>query len=323
MRGRRQEAAARQQHVAGEVPLARRADQRQAVAHVGDLAVGVDELVLAVAQLALVGVVQGEVGVILVVVALVQDLDLGPAQRCQHGGRIGEPDLGLHLEALLLHRAADGDQLGEHRLLARDQEGVDAAGVVLRPGRAVRLVEGEQLPVAHQPRPFTITSVTSWALAGVDQLGVDPVGSRRKRGELCDRCQVHQDQVGALARLQRADQVPHVQGARAQAGGHRQGLRRGQDGGVVAGALGQERGQAHLLEHIQVVVGGRAVGADAHGQPGLQHLLHRREAGGQLEVRGGVVGHAGTDVPQRLDLAVVDVDAVGGQHLGARRCPAS
>ena len=62
-------------------------------------------------------------------------------------------------------RAADGDQLGEHRVLAHDQEPVDAAGVVLGLGEQGGLVEGEQLPSRITHCPFTITSVTSLAWA--------------------------------------------------------------------------------------------------------------------------------------------------------------
>ena len=68
-----------------------------------------------------------------------------------------------------------------------------------------------------------------------------------------------------------------VQRARAQAGGHGDGLRRGQGGGIAAGVLRHKRRQAHLFEHVQVVVGRRAVGADADVNPGFEHSAHRRD----------------------------------------------
>ena len=107
-------------------------------------------------------------------------------------------------------------------------------------------------------------------------------------GRVVDRCDVDQDQVGALAGRQRADQSPMCS-ARAPS---RVAMASVCTAGRAVGSLlrlGHERGQAQLFEHVEVVVGGRAIRADAHGQPGLEHLFDRREAGSELEVRGRIV----------------------------------
>ena len=152
-------------------------------------------------------------------------------------------------------------------------------------------------------------------MAGVNQLGVDALRFAAEAGRVVGPRQVHQDQIGALARFQRPDEVLHVQRARAQPGGHRHGLRRGQDGGIVAGVLRHQRRQPHLLEHVQVVVGRRAVGADADVNPGLEHVAHRRDPRSQLEVRGRVVNHAGVVALQDSDLAFVHMNAMRGHDL--------
>ena len=63
-------------------------------------------------------------------------------------------------------------------------------------------VQCGQLSIAHHPAAVDHHVSHVVGMAGIHQLGVDPFGSRRKRGALCDRAQVHQDQIGTLARLQ-------------------------------------------------------------------------------------------------------------------------
>ena len=75
-----------------------------------------------------------------------------------------------------------------------------------------------------------------------------------------------------------------------------------------------ERGEPHLLEHVEVVVRRGAVRADTDRNAKLQHLRNRRHAGTQLEVARRIVRHAGTGVLQRAHLTLVDVHAVSRQH---------
>jgi len=48
----------------------------------------------------------------------------------------------------------------------------------------------------------------------------------------------------------------------------------GQGGWVSTGSLGQEGSQADLLEHIQVIVRGWAIRANADIQASFEHLMH-------------------------------------------------
>ena len=69
--------------------------------------------------------------------------------------------------------------------------------------------------------------------------------------------------------------VLHAQRARAAQGRHLQHGRGGRGGGIAGGVLGQQRGRHHLLEHVEVVVAGRAVGAQAQAHALGEHLAHR------------------------------------------------
>ena len=62
--------------------------------------------------------------------------------------------------------------------------------------------------------------------------------------------------------------------------------------GSLRHELVQKRRLAHRLEHVEVVVAGGAVGAEAERDAGLQVLQHRRGAARQLHVAFGVVRHA-------------------------------
>ena len=107
-----------------------------------------------------------------------------------------------------------------------------------------------------------------------------PRPSRRRRGARRGRRAgaaraartADHDDVRALAGLQRADAVLHAQRPRAAEGRHLQHRGRGGDGRIAGRVLGQERGRQHLLEHVEVVVAGGAVGAQAQPQPFRQHL---------------------------------------------------
>src|SRR6476661_2800171 len=121
----RQIARVEQQYVA-EALLARPAGQRQTRAGAGDLAVRIEELVLAITETALIRIAERPVGIELVIPA-------GPDDRehlaFEHAlGLTGrrEARLDLNFEALLLDRAADGHQLLQHTLLAAGEEGVNA-----------------------------------------------------------------------------------------------------------------------------------------------------------------------------------------------------
>src|SRR5262245_27052104 len=100
------------------------------------------------------------------------------------------------------------------------------------------------------------------------------------RGAQCER-----HEIGALARLDRADLRIQAEGARAaerrraqrRVGGHRPRIARHR--------LGEEPGSAHLGEEVEPVIARRAVGAEADVYTGTTQRLYWGKTTGQLEVR--------------------------------------
>ncbi len=186
-------------------------------------------------------------------------------------------DLDLHLERLLLHRAAQRDQLGQHRLFACDQESIDLFRQFTRLLEEFRFIQRKQFMVAHQPLPIDHHIRYISGFGSKDQLGVGiqriPFEARR----VVQGGGVHQDQVGAFARFQRSGQMSDVKRLRSHAGSHHEGGCSGEDGRVVGGSLGDERGEADFFEHIEVIVRGGSIRADADVQSVFEHLCHRRE----------------------------------------------
>ena len=78
--------------------------------------------------------------------------------------------------------------------------------------------------------------------------------------------------------------------------------------------LREERRLAHGLEHVEVVVAGGAVGAEAERDAGAQILRHRRGAARQLHVALGVVRHTDAAPLEDLDVLVGHPDPMGGQR---------
>ena len=132
---------------------------------------------------------------------------------------------------------------------------------------------------------------------------------------LCSGRSIHHDHVGALADFETAGDVVHEQRRRALPGRHQQRLPRRKRRRIVGGSLGENRRQPHFLEHIEVVVAGGAVRADANRQVALEHLRHRRDAAGELEVAGRAVSDGRLAIVQDVHLVLVDVDAVRRQHF--------
>ena len=80
----------------------------------------------------------------------------------------------------------------------------------------------------------------------------------------------------------------------------------------------EQEGHPQLLHKAGAVVGGAAVHGQSHGNAQLQHLRDPGDAGGELHVADGAVGHAGAGFGQHPQLLVVEVDAVGEPHVAAR-----
>ncbi len=91
---------------------------------------------------------------------------------------------------------------------------------------------------------------------------------------------------------------------------HGQCLARRQRRRIAADPLGEQRREPQLLEHVEIVVRGRAVGADPDRGADLEHLHDRRDARPEFEVARRIVRDAGARLAQRTDLSFVHVDAV-------------
>ena len=125
----------------------------------------------------------------------------------------------------------------------------------------------------------------------------------------------HRDQVGALARLERADQRLHTERLRAVDGGHVQRHLRRHRGGIARRQLREERRLTHRLEHVEVVVARGTVGAECQVHAGRQILQHRCGAAGQLHIALWVMRDADIVLLQDRDVVVGHPDAVGGHRL--------
>ena len=145
---------------------------------------------------------------------------------------------------------------------ARSQQA--AGGGKAFPAARTQLVQARQAPVIEQLLAADPEMFHAAAAAGVDQL----------RNRIVDRLlgqagQVEGDQVGQLAQLQGTGAVVQAQGAGAVERRHAQ-RRVGAEGGGAAGhGLGQQGGGAGFAEQVQIVVAGRAIGADRHVDAGL------------------------------------------------------
>ena len=84
----------------------------------------------------------------------------------------------------------------------------------------------------------------------------------------------------------------------------------------------QDGREPHLLEHVEPVVAGGAVGAERHRDAARAHLRHRRDARSELQVRAGAVHHLDVVVGQKLLIAFVHVDAVRGAQMRGRQAQA-
>ncbi len=121
MRGGSQIPRAEEQHRAKAV-FAGAAGQRQPRSLAGHRPVIVEELVLSMAQAALIRIVERPVDVVLTVAARADHRQLGSGDRLEHARFAGEACLDLNLEAFLLDGAANRDQFLQHADLAASQE---------------------------------------------------------------------------------------------------------------------------------------------------------------------------------------------------------
>jgi hypothetical protein len=78
----------------------------------------------------------------------------------------------------------------------------------------------------------------------------------------------------------------------------------------------EQGGQADLLEAVQMVAAGRAIGAHAHGDSMAAEGQEIGDAGAELQVGAGAVNDARAVVPHSGEIPVGDPDAVGEAQVG-------
>src|SRR5262245_8557546 len=97
---------------------------------------------------------------------------------------------------------------------------------------------------------------------------------------------------------------------RTEPGCHKKGLRSRQGGWVVRHSFCNERGEAHFLEHIQVIVRCRPICADANVESSFEHLHHGCKTRGQFKIGGWIMCYARARVHQRAYLASIHMDTM-------------
>ena len=79
------------------------------------------------------------------------------------------------------------------------------------------------------------------------------------------------------------------------------------DGTRLAGlGLGEQGRGAHLVQQVEAVVAGRAIGAERHVHPGSLQGVHGAEAARELQVRAGAVDHVHAVLGDQGDIARVE-----------------
>ena len=120
-------------------------------------------------------------------------------------------------------------------------------------------------------------------------------------------------EVGALARLERADVVTAEHGrAAARAEPDRVARRHRR---AAAAAARDEQRLLDLEEEVAALVRGGAVDAEADADARVEHVAHRRDAGAEPQVRGRAVGDARAGAREPRDVALREVDAVGAPDV--------
>ena len=148
---------------------------------------------------------------------------------------------------------------------------------------------------------------------------VDEVRDGVEAGQGVGLGDAHGAQVGGLAGAKRADLVVEPEGTGAIKGGHAEGAVGGQGGGVAGDQLGEKAGLLHLAEEVEPVVAGSAVGAEPDVQAPVEQPGSRGGTAGELHVGGGAVGDGAVVERQALDVAVVEVDGMHADQVGAEQ----
>jgi hypothetical protein len=151
-------------------------------------------------------------------------------------------------------------------------------------------------------------------VGGFDRIG--EVGHRVVERDETVLVEVDDHDVGTLADLERADLLIEAERARSPDRRHLERHDRRHRQRIEPDALVEQRGELDLGEEIELVVARRTVRPEPDDHAGAEHVRHRRDAAGELQVAARIVHDAGAARGQERDLFAVDPYAVRGDEAG-------
>jgi len=138
------------------------------------------------------------------------------------------------------------------------------------------------------------------------------VGDLRPRADRRDGVQrrdIHGDDIAALAELERAQLIAEAERRSAAGRGDAHRVRRGQGPGARP-RLVEQRQQAQLVERIEVVVAGGAIGSERDRHAGREQLGHLGDPRRQLQIRRRARAHVRAAAREQRAIAVREMDRV-------------
>jgi len=178
---------------------------------------------------------------------------------------------------------------------------------VLRPSEDAVLVHGGDAAVLHHYLAAHQHSVHAGPRLRVHE---SRDGIRERPQE--DRASAQQDQIGLGARRDGPQVFSLTQHARGAGGGEPPHRLRVEPalGGVGEADRADHGGDAQGLEEVLVVRAHRAVGAEPHRDPPIEHLPHGSDARAQAEIASRIVGDGGARVGEHAQVIVGEPDRV-------------
>ena len=125
---------------------------------------------------------------------------------------------------------------------------------------------------------------------------------------------IDQNQVGPGSQRDNAQLALHADRARSADGRHAQRLVCRQHARIAGSDFLQQRGRAHLVQHIEVVVRAGAVGSDADRQAAPDHPRDRSDPAGKLHVALRIICDRHPVAKQDVHILLGQVHAVHGQR---------
>ena len=122
--------------------------------------------------------------------------------------------------------------------------------------------------------------------------------------------QIEEDKIGLFPRFDAPDLGLEAEDAGASDRGKLE-ERSGRQGRRPVQRLLKRGRQAHLMKHVEAVVAGSAVGAEADADPAVEKARDVGDTRPKLEIGGRAMRHARAACGEQIDFPVREVDAVG------------